>query len=281
MSGLKTPTAMSPPRVQAKSPLARSNSAMAHANLQFSSKQSSLDPHYTTPGLMQAFEELKSSNSAQAMSMSPRLPPIIHNRSTAQRGGIGLDHRSDTTFQAPDSLQGEDTMNLGALVEDSSLASPSSPSIKRLSGIAERDRPSTAPPQRAPKICQPISPINNAATALESPFKAYGHISDSVIRSPSYGRSPSQPTPSPELEVYKRHESNGRLMVCEAREEHCSKSVTGFVGEPTGLRGMADLKAALMRMMGHLGNSGPERAKADLKVVTVRLLTQGRVGPYH
>ena len=60
-------------------------------------------------------------------------------------------------------------------------------------------------------------------------------------------------------------------MICEAREQHCSTTATQFVGEQTGLRGIAELKAELLRILGHLGKGGKELAKVDLKVVTVDL----------
>ncbi len=274
MSGFKTPTAMSPPKVQAKSPLIRSSSDMTPADSQSFGQHSSSYAYSAIPGLMQAFEELKSPILGQTGTMVPRLPPIIHNRASSERGRTG-NPTTSVTVSTPKASEGDITISLEALDGGSPGVSCPSPSTRRSSDGVEYDWPDTTP-HRTSGTQEPGSPMKHSATALGSPFKAYGHISDSVGRDSPYRRVPPQSPTSPELEIYRRHESNGRLMVCEAREEHCSNTVTNFVGELTGLINMADLKAELMRILGELGQSGRERAKADLKVVTVGPLATNR-----
>ena len=274
MSGFKTPTAMSPPKAQTKSPSISTTSNMIPAESRISGLQSSMYPFDSAAALMRAFEKLKSPKSSQIEVVSPCLPPIVTNRATIQWSKSGTNGSTNTTVSSPGAGQGGSATKLEASINCSSSLSSPIPSTRRSSDSVERGRPHTSPHQMI-EMHQTTSPTCSTATFPDSPLKAYGHISDGVGRNSPYSKMLRQTPPSPELEVYKRHESNGRLMVCEAREEHCSNTVTSFVGERTGLRCMAELKAELLRILGQLSEAGHERAKADLKVVTVDIPAPG------
>lgn len=69
------------------------------------------------------------------------------------------------------------------------------------------------------------------------------------------------------LEVYKRLHSNGRIMVCEAREQHCSTMEEGFVGRSTRGHSKGGLRERLLAMFGRLGN--PEDGRRYLATAAV------------
>ena len=234
-------------------------------------------PYDATPGLMQAFENLKSkspeslTNPRSSNTMSP-LSSAMRVESTTQRNKPGPDRTSSVTFPFPTLLKRNNTTDNKLVGKHLSNVRVPPWSTEATSSI-ERDRPKTAP-IRMHEVSQYAGLIDLAEPAVRGPFAAYRCMSTSVGgHSPSSMTLPSPPS-CPELEVYKRHESNGRLMVSEAREQHCSSTVTEFLGERTGLRGIVELKAELLRILGHLGKGGNQRAKADLKVVTVELISR-------
>ena len=78
---------------------------------------------------------------------------------------------------------------------------------------------------------------------------------------------PRPASPAQSLEVYKRNYSNGRIMVCEAREQHCSVMKEGFAGRPNRERTKAVLRDSLEDVFGRLGNQ--EHGRKYLVAATV------------
>ena len=263
MSSFKTPTAISPPKKQNSNPQPGRPTDIMH-------------PYDATPTLLQAFEQFKSrepDSKEAARSLSATLPVLstVEQASVVNRARPNIDRASSATFPPSSTVREGKLPHHHRLVLDRTRTATNLPlSNIRLNNIIGCTRSFTAPLLHHHDWGSLNDP-SRATTSVNTPLSSYGRISSTVGGDLLSNKPLPLPPPCPDLEVYKRHESNGRLMVCEAREQHCSSSVKDFMGEQTGLSGIEELKEELLRIIGHLGEGSRELARANLKVVTVSM----------
>ena len=89
--------------------------------------------------------------------------------------------------------------------------------------------------------------------------------------------SKRSPSPTSSLEVYKRHKSNGRVMVCEAREQHLSTLKDGFAARHTGGFTKQDLRNELLQILGKFGSSLHSRSYLAVAAVSGRSFLFNRI----
>ncbi len=233
-----------------------------------------MHPYDGTPALLQAFEQLKSKEaeakaSARASNLTLSTFAAVEQGSMVNGGRPSANRASSATFPPSSAVREAKIPRRCRPSLDYNRAATFSPlSAMTLNSVISRHRPHTAPLPNNQDF-QPITHPSNGTTAVNTPLSCYDRMSSPICDDSPSCKSLKSSTPCPDLEVYKRHESNGRLMVCEAREQHCSVSVKEFMGERTGLRGMEELKAELLETIGYLGGGDKEQARAGLKVATV------------
>ena len=233
-----------------------------------------MHPYDATPALLQVFEQLKAKEDeavASAKSSHATLPslPTVEEANSSSRGRPGTNRASSATFPQAYRVREAQISSHRRTTFDQDRAATFSPlSAISLNSVINGHRPHTAP-LMINKDTAPINHNSNATTAVNSPLSSYGRMSSAVEGGAPCSKPSPLSTSRPDLEVYKRHESNGRLMVCEAREQHCSLSVKEFMGEQTGLMSIAELKTELLETLRYLGGGDMEQARAGLKVVTV------------
>lgn len=256
---------MSPPKKQNRSP-------------QIHRPMGTMHPYDATPTLLQAFEQLKTKEAdakVSARASNATLPSFstVEEGRIATRGRSGADRASSATYPPGLAIREANVSSrCGPILYYNGAATCSPLSANSPNSVIRHHRPRTAP-LPVNQHLRSAGHSGNGTTVMNSSLSLYHRMSGTVGSDSASDKPLLFSTPCPDLEVYKRHESNGRLMVCEAREQHCSMSVEEFMGEQTGLRGIEELKAELLDILGFLSGGNKERARADLKVATVGLCT--------